>query len=633
MPIALDDNARVQRATQLGDQIRRSVDGDAIELPLATSQRIIARVTDGIYREPWAAFRELCANAYDADAERVVIETGAPEFDQITIRDDGAGMTPETLAYLVENIGGSSKRTPSGSALNVASADDPDLSPGGRPLIGKIGIGLFAVAQLTQHFQIVTKARGERVRSWATVILRTHREGRPGQPPEAQFEAGRVRLRSEAVPETEYDAHGTTIVLHELRPEIRRLLQSVNMWQAQAEVGPTDEPIMPPPTYHIGRLEDERRGLTPLEANLPWTDVQGPLERFRELLRAASETDQRSKKGPSLEQLDEYLRSIWKLSLALPLRYIDDHPFDISGSDGILVFDVPTGSRRPEPIRLAAAETLRARFDLVSGLDLEANPFDVEFDGVLLRRPVRLSSELAAPTRLAAPVIMVGSEVAPFSETALDRAGGRLRFEAYLYWNSRISPKDVQGSLIRVREASGTLYDQRFADYQVSEQSRLRQISAEIFVLEGLDGAINIDRESFNYSHPHYIYIQKWLHRALRLLANRLKYIASEDLVREREEKRATTAQATLESAYAVWSTRRGEDADPPLRRPDATALPTTVAEASMDWSRSPQPAEVSLAAAISVVLEAYGVLSDLRQDERADLVNDLIAVMRTHGS
>ena len=51
------------------------------ETTLATSERIIARVTDGIYREPWAAFRELVANAYDADASYVVIETGQPEFE------------------------------------------------------------------------------------------------------------------------------------------------------------------------------------------------------------------------------------------------------------------------------------------------------------------------------------------------------------------------------------------------------------------------------------------------------------------------------------------------------------------------------------------------------------------------
>ena len=34
---------------------------------------------------------------------------------------------------------------------------NPSLSPGGRRLIGKIGIGLFSVSQLTRHFQIITK--------------------------------------------------------------------------------------------------------------------------------------------------------------------------------------------------------------------------------------------------------------------------------------------------------------------------------------------------------------------------------------------------------------------------------------------------------------------------------------------
>ena len=71
---------------ELAGKIRHSaVNHSPVETELATSQRIIARVTDGIYREPWAAFRELVANAYDADATSVVIETGAPEFDQVVV--------------------------------------------------------------------------------------------------------------------------------------------------------------------------------------------------------------------------------------------------------------------------------------------------------------------------------------------------------------------------------------------------------------------------------------------------------------------------------------------------------------------------------------------------------------------
>ncbi len=72
--------------TKLADRIRTAAEsGDIVQTELSTSQRIIARVTDGIYREPWAAFRELIANAYDADASRVVISSGAPDFKQITV--------------------------------------------------------------------------------------------------------------------------------------------------------------------------------------------------------------------------------------------------------------------------------------------------------------------------------------------------------------------------------------------------------------------------------------------------------------------------------------------------------------------------------------------------------------------
>ncbi|MFS9599011.1 hypothetical protein, partial [Klebsiella variicola] len=83
-------------------------------------------------------------------------------------------MSPEVLAELVTHIGGSSKRTAKGKRLGTANPSDPTLSPGGRRLIGKIGIGLFSVAQLTQHFQVITKRRGDDFRTSAVVVLKTH---------------------------------------------------------------------------------------------------------------------------------------------------------------------------------------------------------------------------------------------------------------------------------------------------------------------------------------------------------------------------------------------------------------------------------------------------------------------------
>ena len=40
---------------------------------LETDERVLARITDGIYREPASALRELIFNAYDADATSVWI--------------------------------------------------------------------------------------------------------------------------------------------------------------------------------------------------------------------------------------------------------------------------------------------------------------------------------------------------------------------------------------------------------------------------------------------------------------------------------------------------------------------------------------------------------------------------------
>ena len=49
----------------------------------------IGRITDGIYRQPASALRELITNAYDADATNVYVETDWPRFSRISVRDDG----------------------------------------------------------------------------------------------------------------------------------------------------------------------------------------------------------------------------------------------------------------------------------------------------------------------------------------------------------------------------------------------------------------------------------------------------------------------------------------------------------------------------------------------------------------
>jgi hypothetical protein len=618
---------RAEIAT-LASRIRQSAEtGEVVETELSTNERIIARVTDGIYREPWAAYRELIANAYDADATRVVIETGAPDFSQVVVRDNGNGMRPDTVAYVVKSIGGSSKRTSSGAELETVDPENPDFSPGGRPLIGKIGIGLFAVAQLTQHFQIVTKARGELTRTSATVLLRTHNEKALRDLPKGRrYAAGRVKIKAEPVPKEEIDSHGTTVILYSLRPEVRRALQSVLRWQAAEQKGPDGKPVRDPPIYHIGLppglLKSHPDGIPPA---LPWKQDEGEAQRFLQLIEAAEVGSEKATKPADLEHFDEYLRMIWQLSLGLPLPYVEEHPFDKTGSSDIDFLSISEAKAQALPVTIESAETLRKHFSLEAGLKDPLGGFEIIIDGIHLRRPIRLPNILRRKSRLKHPVMLIGKVGRAFSKTALERAGGNLRFEAYLYWNSKIVPKDTTGVLIRIHGASGTLFDQSFLRYQVSEQTRLRQITAEIFVQEGLDPAINIDRESFNYSHPHFLFIQRWLHRALRLLVNRLKKMADQDLELEREESVKRAATQLVESALSVWVRRQGAESDPPISAPGVAVMPPEVAGVELDWQNLIPHGSRAKAIAMAVVLESYGILSSLPPSERVPLIRDLL--------
>ena len=623
---------RVAEIAQLTAEVAEKLgSGDTVSSTLATSERIIARVTDGIYREPWAAFRELIANAYDADATRVIVETGAPDFKQVIVRDNGNGMTPETVVYLVKSIGGSSKRKKVGEQYNTVSLENAELSPSGRPLIGKIGIGLFAVAQLTQHFQIITKAANTDVRTSATIKLRTHDEDRFGSASEEGYSAGEVAITTERVKHDDLSSHGTTVVLYSLRQEIRRSLQSYTRWAVSQELGSDSKAYRPPPIYHIGALPGYIPGLRGgLEENLPWTNDTEPGERFRRLVEAAGDASGRFRAPADLDHFDEYLKLIWKLSLALPLRYQGLHPFSFCGDSGLLFLSGPGRDYEGGPLELDGARTIRDVLDLTTVENASGLEFSVFLDGTELLRPIELPATLRRKSRVSAPMLLVGKIEEAFRKSELDRAGGQLSFEGYLYWNSQIIPKETAGVLIRVREASGTLFDSSFLDYRISEQNRLSQITAEIFVKQGLDGAINIDRESFNYSHPHFLFVQKWLHRALRLLINRNKSIAKQHLTKERRSQRAASRRSLIEAALHVWEKRKGEEADVPIPSEGSETLISDIGGVEIDWSSSGIDVEVSKLSATAIVLEAYEVLQNLDEEERAALIGDILRVLET---
>lgn len=626
----------IKDTADLAIRIRDSAQsGTPAEGRLKTNDRIIARVTDGIYREPWSAFRELISNAYDADASRVTIESDYPFFSQIKISDNGNGMDSATIADLLTNIGGSSKRTKRGKSIGTVSAEDATKSPMGRKLIGKIGIGLFAVAQLTQHFQIISKRKNSAERVSATVKLNTFREDTLVDQEEADYESGTYKVISENV--GDLLTHGTTIILMNIKPSVREKLQSKDLWDVLEEqsrdvsIGALD--TVRKPNFHIGRVDE--KGVLSEPPQLPWEALDSPKEKFRKLFDKTVSLGANSSDRADLSHLDNYLKMLWRLSLGSPLPYISKHPFDIDSESKILPYVLSNKSKGgAEKLELPRGSNLRQKLDLKTGDDDPVGAFEVFLDGVELSRPVVLTEKIQGTASLENPMIFVGKVDTDFGGAADDRSGGKLSFEAYLYWNSKIVPKESIGALIRVNGASGSLFDPDFLAYQIAEQNRKKQVTCEIFVFEGLDGALNIDRESYNTSHPHFLFIQKWLHSAFRQFATQHKRLGAEARQKQKEERLTQDHSRISSHTEEVWERMRGESYSMPIVSRSAVrdfVAPTEVAGNILTWTstrlRPSALKDSTRTEAVTLVLEAYGLLEILDPKRRADLIFDIITI------
>ena len=247
------------------------------------------------------------------------------------------------------------------------------------------------------------------------------------------------------------------------------------------------------------------------------------------------------------------------------------NPFDIPLQDKLYLFELPqSGRATPVEFELTGNETVRGRRSIGSATDVGSD-FTVLVDDLQLARPLVFTDLPKSNHAVKKPIFVFGRCREEFDRVSPELTGGPLEFEAYLIWAPKIAPTEHQGVLVRVHGSSGTLFDPTFLRYQVSEQTRLRQISCEIFVSEGLEAALNIDRESFNYAHPHVVYITKWLHASLRRVATVQKRIASEIREATREADAAGEEGDSVESrsssmAGRVRRSRRGSSAGRVLR-------------------------------------------------------------------
>ena len=635
------------------DILRSGETGESVETRLTTNERVLARITDGIYRQPASALRELISNAYDADATEVIILTDAPRFSSIIVRDNGLGLTPGSLAHMIKNIGGSAKRTKEGQELEISNADDPSLSPGGRQLIGKLGIGLFAVAQFTRHFLIITKRKGDKFRTVADITLGPMNNDQQLQHydrnSEPEIETGHAVIFRELVTGEDVDSQGTEIKLLNLLPRTRAELASKDLWaKIDYEKAEDGKSTSPEPRLHIGRISPDNPEELLKPPNLPWKDEDTSDEKFQNLVDCVRRLADSDRALVDLESIcDRYLQTIWMLALWVPLPYLDIHPFDLKSSVDLRFFMLDNSSRgQANDLRLRNSQSLRDKLKLKAPDIKQGDSFKVEIDGVCITRPILFRDPARTSTAITTPILCIGQCREVFPNKPMELSGGPLEFEAYLLWTPKVVPTQHQGVMVRVGNASGAGFDRTFMGYQISEQTRLRQITAEIFVREGFDGAINIDRESYNFAHPHYQYLVKWLHSALRQLTNRHKevgkWIRNQKLISEGTKTRAALEQKVtdllkargvedlpevilLESSEKASAEKLRHSGTVVLNKEIVARPPSSTRQTGQEMAR--MELGEKKAVAIAQILESWGLLKGLTYNEQDQLIREIIEI------
>lgn len=159
-----------------------------------------------LYGDTPSIISELVQNAYDADAKNVWITINTTVPNTIIVQDDGIGMTPEEINTRFLNIGQDRR------------AAFP-ISPSGRKVLGRKGIGKLAVFSLAKIIDVYSVKEGQVAACRLDFDDITLNDGNP-----KTLDESSVPIESEYLSPT---GSGTKIILQNIQKDVSRSLNYI----------------------------------------------------------------------------------------------------------------------------------------------------------------------------------------------------------------------------------------------------------------------------------------------------------------------------------------------------------------------------------------------------------------------
>ena len=468
--------------------LEKELSGKPFEyVPIKVTSGVLLRIGAGIYSSVAGAIKELVSNAFDADATRVVISTGYPEFESIQVTDNGTGMSVADFRKAMASIGTSLKR-PLQSAKWTARYN--------RPIIGMLGIGLMALTQICDEATIESTQEGEDTKFVAKLDFTQFRRHISQQRMAATLEILRDRAPERPLDESaEIDTE--TLAMLELARMAKERLAEEGLEDTEGEqlgycVVYSNLPAVPeehgttitltaldPGVVSSLRDEGRARDAMPqhiLSRGLTWQEFCQELRQFswEELCeRLRLRTSQLA-----FNALPQYHQFLWELAVMTPVEYFDHGPL-------LVEKDILADKKQ----------------------ELKGYQFSLLVDNQELYKPVLLPSGEIGKDESPEPEFDYYLE---FLKQDEEVDGERLCYHGYIFWQrAQVEPSALRGLQIHIRNVGIGLYDPTLLKFSIiNPSSRAGQMSGEVYIEEGLERALNVDRNSFRETDAHYVALQ-----------------------------------------------------------------------------------------------------------------------------
>jgi|SRR5436309_6461042 len=237
----------------------------------------------------------------------------------------------------------------------------------------------------------------------------------------------------------------------------------------------------------------------------------------------------------ALPNLDGRNQLLWHLGMNTPVRYLDDGPVSEEFRHG----DV-----RP----------------IINRLTEMANSFKFRlwFDGIEVRKPLLLPTPKVNRTETEESDVGVIDDYQtwPIQIEGQAASNGDVKAEGYLFFQPyRVLPVETRGLLPRVDGVGvGSTFDNSFLRDLKSESPLFRvQVSGELYILKGLEEALNLDRSGFLEIDAEFRFLAEKVSKTIKEFvrdAAKIRRKRGQRIKQQRERKELAGRRALLKSMF-----------------------------------------------------------------------------------